>query len=118
MLRTGAELLNDTQHQRLQAVFANESHVEVEATWGIYQRIVAADRKPDRAAGKTALTAVITSISAGVPRQLSELVTLGRTLERRAAEVFAYLDRPGTSNGPTEAICECPTWLVRDQLIG
>lgn len=27
-----------------------------------------------------------------------------RTLKQRAAEVLAYYDRPGTSNGPTEAI--------------
>lgn len=26
------------------------------------------------------------------------------TLKRRAADVLAYFDRPGTSNGPTEAI--------------
>ncbi len=30
-------------------------HVEVEATWGVYQRIVAAYREPDRAAAKTEL---------------------------------------------------------------
>jgi len=27
-----------------------------------------------------------------------------RTLKQRAADVLAYFDRPGTSNGPTEAI--------------
>jgi len=32
--------------------------------------------------------------------------TLGRTLRKRAVDVLAYLDRPGTSNGGTEAICE------------
>lgn len=26
------------------------------------------------------------------------------TLKKRAADVLAYFDRPGTSNGPTEAI--------------
>ncbi len=35
---------------------------------------------------------------------LGELLTLGRTLTRRAADVLAYFDRPHTSNGPTEAI--------------
>jgi len=35
---------------------------------------------------------------------LTEAVTLGRTLKQRAADVLAYFDRPGTSNGPTEAI--------------
>ena len=35
---------------------------------------------------------------------MSELRRLGRTLKQRAADVLAYFDRPGTSNGPTEAI--------------
>jgi transposase len=35
---------------------------------------------------------------------LTEIITLGRTLKKRAADVLAYFDRPGTSNGPTEAI--------------
>ena len=43
-------------------------------------------------------------VSAGVPAALTELITLGRTLKKRAADVLAYFDRPGTSNGPTEAI--------------
>ena len=47
---------------------------------------------------------LIAAISNGVPAGLSEVATLGRTLKRRAADVLAYFDRPGTSNGPTEAI--------------
>jgi len=39
-----------------------------------------------------------------VPTALTELITLGRTLKRRAADVLAYFDRAGTSNGPTQAI--------------
>ena len=35
---------------------------------------------------------------------MSEVITLERTLKKRAADVLAYFDRPGTSNGPTEAI--------------
>ena len=38
------------------------------------------------------------------PTSFAELVTLGRTLKRRAGDVLAYFDRPRTSNGPTEAI--------------
>jgi transposase len=30
--------------------------------------------------------------------------TLGRTLKKRAVDVPTYFDRPGTSDGPTEAI--------------
>ena len=43
-------------------------------------------------------------VSAGVPRPLVEIAKLGRTVSKRAADVLAYFDRPGTSNGPTEAI--------------
>ena len=46
----------------------------------------------------------INAVSHGVPAGLGELVTLGRTLKKRADDVLAYFDRPGTSNGPTEAI--------------
>jgi len=50
------------------------------------------------------MAALITTLGAGVPKPLQELITLGRTLKKRAADVLAYFDRPGTSNGPTEAI--------------
>jgi len=104
VLRTGAELLTDRQQQRLAAVFDTDAHVEVEATWGVYQRIVAAYRDLNRTAAKTDLAKIINTISKGVPPALTELITLGRTLKRRAADVLAYFDRAGTSNGPTEAI--------------
>ena len=104
ILRTGADLLTDRQHARLTAVFTDDAHVQVEATWGIYQRIVTAYRDPDRRAAKVALTQTIDAISTGVPTALTELRTLGRTLKRRAVDVLAYFDRPHTSNGPTEAI--------------
>ena len=61
-------------------------------------------REPDRARGKQSMTQLIASISHGVPAALSEVTTLGRTLKKRAGDVLAYFDRPGTSNGPTEAI--------------
>ncbi len=47
---------------------------------------------------------LIESLSHGVPPALTELVTLGRTLKQRATDVLASFNRPGTSNGPTEAI--------------
>ena len=50
------------------------------------------------------MSKLIESISTGVPSPLTEIITLGRTLKKRAADVLAYFDRPGTSNGPTEAI--------------
>ena len=47
---------------------------------------------------------LIDALVAGVPAALLEIRTLGRTLKQRAADVLAYFDRPGTSDGPTEAI--------------
>ena len=103
-LHTGADLLTDKQKARLAALFAVDAHAEVEATWTMYQRTVAAYRDPDRKKGRTMMAALITTLSTGVPKPLQELITLGRTLKKRAADVLAYFDRPGTSNGPTEAI--------------
>ncbi|TQL48950.1 ISL3 family transposase [Ornithinicoccus hortensis] len=103
-LHTGADLLTDKQQARLEALFAVEQHVAVEATWGIYQRMVAAYREPDRSQGREQMQSVIDAVRQGVPAGLSELRRLGRTLTRRAEDVLAYFDRPRTSNGPTEAI--------------
>ena len=104
LLHTGSDLLTPRQETRLEALFAGDDHVEVEATWGIYQRFIAAYREPDKAKGKTLMQTVITTISNGVPKALREVITLGRTMKKRAADVLAYFDRPGTSNGPTEAL--------------
>jgi transposase len=103
-LHTGTDLLTDRQRQRLTALFAVDEHVQVQATWGIYQRMIGAYREPDRRRGRQLMTALINTLSRGVPAALTELITLGRTLKKRAADVLAYFDRPGTSNGPTEAI--------------
>ena len=103
-LHTGTDLLTDRQRQRLTVLFGVEDHVQVEATWGIYQRMIGAYRDPDRTKGKHLMTSLIEALSHGVPAALTELLTLGRTLRKRAEDVLAYFDRPGTSNGPTEAI--------------
>jgi transposase len=103
-LHTGAGLLTDKQTARLAALFAADDHVEVEATWGIYQRMIAAYRHQDRRHGRELMVKLIDSVSSGVPAPLVEVITLGRTLKKRAVDVLAYFDRPGTSNGPTEAV--------------
>ena len=103
-MHTGADLLTDKQKDRLAALFAVDDHVQVEATCGIYQRMIAAYREPDRKNGRMLMVKLIDSLSAGVPKALEELTRLGRTLKQRAEDVLAYFDRPGTSNGPTEAI--------------
>jgi transposase len=103
-LLTGERLLTDTQRQRLETLFATDDHVEVEATWVVYQRMITAYRDPDRRHARAGMTQLIEAISRDVPDGLGEVATLGRTLKKRAADVLAYFDRPGTSNGPTEAI--------------
>ena len=103
-LHTGTDLLTDRQYERLEALFAIDAHVEVQITWGIYQQMIAAYRQPDRATGRRLMATLIESLSRGVPGALAEVITLGRTLKKRAGDVLAYFDRPGSSNGPTEAI--------------
>jgi transposase len=103
-LHAGTDLLTDKQHQRLTGLFSANEHVEVEATWAIYQDMIAAYRQPNKTTGRELMTQLIDSISHRVPAALTEVTTLGRTLKKRADDVLAYFDRPGTSNGPTEAI--------------
>jgi transposase len=59
---------------------------------------------PDRAKGRAVMEQLIASINSAVPTALREVITLGRTLKKRAADILAYFDRPHTSNGPTEAV--------------
>jgi transposase len=101
---TGTDLLTTKQRDRLERLFADDAHVQVEVTWSVYQRMITAYRDPDRAHGRQQMQKLIDTLGHGVPAALRELVTLGRTLRRRAGDVLAYFDRPGTSNGPTEAI--------------
>jgi transposase len=103
-LHTGADLHTDKQRERIRALFAVDEHAELEATWGIYQRMISAYREPDRAKGREQMSKLIQAVSNGVPAALTEVRRLGRTLKQRAADVLAYFERPGTSNGPTEAI--------------
>ena len=103
-LCTGADLPTDKQNPGLEPLSADDAQVEVEATWGIYQRMIAAYRHKDRSAGRQRMISLIGSVSAGVPKALVEVTKLGRTLKKRAADVLAYFDHPRTSNGPTEAL--------------
>jgi len=103
-LHTGTSLLTDKQKNRLDALFTDDDHVAVEVTWAAHQRIITAYREPDPARGHGLMKQLIASLSSSVPTALVELRSLGRTLKQRAADVLAYFDRPGTSNGPTEAI--------------
>ncbi len=66
--------------------------------------MIGAYRHPDKTQGGELMRTVIDDLSHDVPTPLTELRRLGRTLKQRAEDVLAYFARPGTSNGPTEAI--------------
>ena len=101
---TGTSLLTDRQCDRLSALFTAERHIAVEAPWEVYQATVEAYREPDRTRARQRMEKIIAALSKNVPDALPELAKLGRTLTKRATDVLAFFDRPGTSNGPTEAI--------------
>lgn len=97
-------LKSEEPANRLQDVFGCESHAEVEVAWGVYQKMIAAYREPDRAKGRQLMSALIETGTQEVAGTLTEIVTLGRTLKKRAVDILAYFERPRSSNGPTEAI--------------
>lgn len=66
--------------------------------------MIVAYRESDRARGQELITALIDARSHAVPKALTEIITLGRTLKRCADDLLAYFDRPGISNGSTKAI--------------
>ena len=105
VLHTRSCLLTLGQQYQILDLFSGDEHVALEVTWSVYQNIIDAYRAPDTSAGKALMQAEIDRLSdADVPRSLTEIITLGRTLKRRAGDILAYFDHPHTSNGPTEAI--------------
>ena len=105
MLHTRSCLLTPRQQHQLADLFASDCYVALEVTWSVYQNIIDAYRDPNKIRGKALMQAEINTLtSTRVPRSLTEFITLGRTLKRRAGDILAYFDHPHTSNGPTEAI--------------
>lgn len=80
-LNTRSELLTNKQKVRLFKAFtANDAHVAVEVTYGIYQRLITAYENSGRREGKIAMYKLLKSIRAGVPKELPELARMGRSL--------------------------------------
>ncbi|PBI91059.1 Transposase [Rhodococcus erythropolis] len=103
VLLTRKVLRTDKQKARLEAVFADEQHIDVEVTEHLYQDLVAAYSDPDKRTGKLTMFKTLKRIKSGVPAELAELAQLGRSLWKRRKEILAYFDT-GASNGPVEAI--------------
>ena len=105
VLHTRSCLLTERQQYQILDLFSGDEHVALEVTWSAYQNIIDAYRAPNRAAGKALMRADINTLtSTRVPSSLTEIITLGRTLKRRATDILAYFDHPHTTGGPTEAI--------------
>ena len=85
MLHARSCLLTLRQQHQILDLFASDCHVALEVTWSVYQNIIDAYRAPDTSAGKALMQAEINTLtSTRVPRNPTELMTLGRTLKRRA----------------------------------
>ena len=54
-------------------MFTPDARAEVEATWGIYQRMIAAYRHEDRRAGCELVVRFSDAVSNGVPAALVEI---------------------------------------------
>ena len=85
-LRTRASLLTDAQAQRLENLFADERHVPIQATWGVYQRLIQAYRTEDPSLGKYLMQRLIDSLKRAIPDGLKEIQALARTLTERASD--------------------------------
>ena len=76
------------------------TNVEVEATWHIYQQMIAAYRESDPTTGKTRMKSLITKLTHAVPTCLTEVAALGRTLKKRAADILTFLRPPPHQQRP------------------
>jgi hypothetical protein len=90
--------LTGKQCQRLTSLFATDAHVEVEATWGIYQRVVAAYREEDRTKGRRRTVNLIESISSGVPKARSPRSS---PWDGRVRDAARWLQGPARRDGRT-----------------
>ena len=103
-LLTGAGLLTDTQAEHLEALFANQRHAPVQASWGVYQRLIQAYRTEEAGLGKYLMQRLIDSLRQAVPDGLEEIQTLARTLISRSQDVLAYFAAPVPPTAPRQAI--------------
>ena len=82
------------QKQRLKDLFTADDHIEIVATWGVYQAMIAAYREPDRVKVRHLMTTLIASLRSAVPAALKEVAKLGRTLKKTGRRHPGLLRRP------------------------
>jgi transposase len=102
LLRHGTEHLTPRQIARLDAgLAAGDPDWEVTVAWGCYQRLRSIYHARSPAEGRRTAEEVIASLPTC---PIGEVARLGRTLRSWRAQVLAYFDTGGVSNGGTEAI--------------
>lgn len=107
-LRTGADLLTDTQTERLEALFADERHAAVQAAWGVYQRLIQAYRAEEAGLGKHLMQQLISSLKQAVPEGLEEIQTLARTSWPTSTTPAPPTAPPKPSTGPWSTYAASP----------
>ena len=102
LLRRSVETLSDRQRRRLEtALQTGDPTFHVTIAWQAAQHLRAVYHAPNADEGRRRALAVLDALpSCPVP----EVARLGRTLRSWRAELLAYFDTAGASNGPTEAI--------------
>jgi transposase len=102
LLRHGAEHLSPRQHAKLDLLLEHgDPDWEVTVAWHCYQRLRAIYHQKSKAAGRRLAEQVLDTFhTCPIP----EVARLGRTLRAWRAQVLAYFDTGGVSNGGTEAV--------------
>ena len=102
LLRHGVEHLTERQLARLDAgLGAGDPSWELTVAWQCYQQLRSIYHAATPAAGRRTAEQVIASFPTC---PIGEVARLGRTLRAWRAQVLAYFDTGGVSNGGTEAI--------------
>jgi len=102
LLRHGAEHLTERQRARLDAALtAGDPDWEVTVTWQCYQQLRSIYHARTPAEGRQIAEKTIEAFPSC---PIGEVARLGRTLRSWRAQVLAYFDTGGVSNGGTEAI--------------
>ena len=85
-LHTRAGLLTDAQTERLETLFADDRHAAVQASWGVYQRLIQAYRTKEAGLGKYLTQRLIDSLKQAIPEGPEEIQTLAKTPTERASD--------------------------------
>jgi transposase len=102
ILRHGAEHLSPRQITRLDTgLAAGDPSWELTVAWHCYQQLRSIYHAPTPTAGRRIAEQVIATFPTC---PIVEVARLGRTLRAWRAQVLAYFDTAGVSNGGTEAI--------------